>query len=83
MVERAMPKTTFEPDPVPYVISRQTSAWATDTPISHPEPPSKEQPILVGFGGIGFTSGGFAHDLTEAQLEEIFTPMYAPEGFDG
>lgn len=76
------PAGIVDPDPVPVVRPRQTTPWSTDTFISQPLPASKEMPVLVSFGGFGFTSGGIAHDVTEAQVEEIFTPMFAPEGFN-
>lgn len=62
---------------------RRTSIWATDTAVSQPEAVDPGQPILVDLGGIGFTSGGLAHVLTNVDLEEIFTPHYAPEGYGG
>lgn len=57
--------------------------WATDTAVSRPEPMDPDAPVVVNFGGIGFTTGGMAHNLTQADVEDIFTPYYAPEGFEG
>ena len=57
--------------------------WATDVPISFPEPPSEDAPVLVDFDGFGFTSGGIVHNLSGADLEEMVTPTFAPQGFGG
>ena len=54
--------------------------WGADVPISKPVPPPREQPVHVDMGGIGFTSGGLAHYLSEADAEEWFLPTYAPPG---
>lgn len=52
--------------------------WAADTPVSRPEPLG-ERPSLMSFeGGFCFTTGGMAFDLDETQVEEVFTPTYAP-----
>jgi hypothetical protein len=53
-----------------------SDVWATDVQISQPVPP--ENPILVEFGGMGFTAGGMAHNLTESDREELFRPTFAP-----
>lgn len=55
--------------------------WASDTPVSQPEPMENSLPMLVDFGGVGMTSGGLAHSLTQADIEDVFTPFYAPEGY--
>jgi hypothetical protein len=56
-------------------------AWGSDVPISMPEAPSKEQPIMVTFeDGFGMTTGGIAHAVTESQVEQMATPFYAPAG---
>ena len=57
--------------------------WATDTPISFPEPPPSDTPVLVDFDGFGFTSGGIVHNLSGADLEEMVTPTFSPQGFTG
>lgn len=59
-----------------------TSDWSSDVEVSQPIPPEGRE-VLVDLGGFGFTSGGIAHNLTEAEREAIFTPTYAPEGDDG
>lgn len=55
--------------------------WAADTAISRPEPLQPQAPMLVDLGGFAVTSGGLAHALTVDDAEEIFTPIYAPEGY--
>ena len=55
--------------------------WSTDTPISAPEAPPADVPVLTDFGGFGFSMNGIVHNVSEADLEEMTTPMYAPEGF--
>jgi len=56
-------------------------AWGSDVPISMPEAPTQEQPVLVTFnGGFGMTTGGIAHDVTESQVDQMAQPFYAPSG---
>lgn len=55
--------------------------WSSDTPVSTPEPLPPDTPIVVAFGGIGFTTGGLAHDVSESDIENLFTPFFSPEGF--
>lgn len=55
-------------------------SWASDVPVSKPVPPDPDQPVLVDLGGFGYTTGGISHNLTDGDLEAIFTPLYAPEG---
>lgn len=33
---------------------------------------------MLSFGGFGFTAGGMVHDITEADLDEVFSPIYGP-----
>jgi hypothetical protein len=54
--------------------------WASDGIVSQPEPVTDDHPTLVVFGGIGFRAGGLAHDISEADREEMFSPVFAPEG---
>jgi hypothetical protein len=54
--------------------------WASDVQVSQPSGPPSDRPILVDFGGFGFTTGGVAHNLTEAEREAIFTPFFSPQG---
>jgi hypothetical protein len=53
--------------------------WASDVRVSQPEPP-EDRPVQVDFGGMGFTTGGIAHNISEADREEIFSPHYSPDG---
>lgn len=57
--------------------------WASDTPISFPEPPPGDIPVLVDFDGFGFTMGGIVHNISQADLEEILTPTFSPSGYQG
>jgi len=57
--------------------------WASDVRISQPEPASAEQPVQINLGGLGFTSGGLQHMISSSEIEEIFTPTYAPDGSSG
>jgi hypothetical protein len=50
--------------------------WAADTPISMPLP--AQYPILVDFGGFGFTEWGLQHNLNYAEWEELIQPDFAP-----
>lgn len=54
--------------------------WASDTPVSAPQPPPTDVPVLVDFGGFGFSMNGMVHNLTSEDLEDMLTPLYAPEG---
>ncbi|MDX1409163.1 MAG: hypothetical protein R3330_13545, partial [Saprospiraceae bacterium] len=63
------------------LLARDT--WAADTDISQPVPPDDETPVLVDFQGFGFTMNGIAHNLSEADAEDLFYPSYAPEGYQG
>ena len=57
--------------------------WATDDLISFPEPPPPDAPVVESFDGFGFSMNGMVHDITPADLEEMTTPMFAPEGYRG
>lgn len=54
--------------------------WASDVKISMPVPPKVDQPVLIDLGGFGFTAGGLAHNVSKADVEEIFTPFFTPDG---
>lgn len=60
--------------------------WATDVPTSMPVP-VEQWPGMpkVDLGGFMFTINGIAHDVTESELEDIYTPRFAPPpvGSDG
>lgn len=53
--------------------------WSSDVPVSKPIP-TTDRPIMVDFGGFGFTTGGLAHNATQDDLDAIFFPLFAPEG---
>lgn len=55
--------------------------WAADTAISRPEAP--DVPVMVDFDGFGFTMNGMAHNISGGELEELITPTFAPEGYQG
>ena len=57
--------------------------WATDDLISFPEPPPADVPVVESFDGFGFSMNGMVHDITVADIEDMTTPMFAPEGFRG
>jgi hypothetical protein len=50
--------------------------WGGTTPPSLPEP--LRRPRMLHFGGFVFTDGGIAHDISEAEIEEMQIPPYAP-----
>jgi hypothetical protein len=52
--------------------------WGTDTPVSMPEPLPANTTIHVDMGGFGFTSGGIAHNFSEADLETLTSPTFLP-----
>jgi hypothetical protein len=62
-------------------MSAPGEIWASDTPISRPEAIRPEAPMLVDLGGFAMTAGGLAHGASADDIEEIFTPTYAPEGY--
>lgn len=55
--------------------------WASDGEVSKPEPLDPAMPARVRFGGFAFTAAGMAFDLDAGEVEEIFTPTFAPEGY--
>lgn len=58
-----------------------SDVWASDVPVSQPEPNDPDQPVLISLGGgFAFTSGGITHDIPDAEIEDIFTPFFAPAG---
>lgn len=57
--------------------------WASDTSVSRPEPVTQALPVLVDMGGFAMTAGGLVHNITRDDIEDIFLPVYAPEGFHG
>lgn len=51
--------------------------WASDTPVSLPEP-TEYTPMTVPMYGFVFTENGLFHDLTEADHEALRTPTFGP-----
>ena len=56
-------------------------AWGSDVPVSQPEPAASVLPILVDFGGVGMTAGGVTSTVTTSDIDDVFMPMFAPEGY--
>mgnify|MGYP006352157335 CR=1 FL=1 len=56
------------------------SAWGSDVPVSQPSPLDDPDLAQVQFGGFCFTPSGIAHAVTQADLDQIYAPMFAPEG---
>ena len=54
--------------------------WAADVKVSMPPGVDAKMPVLVDLGGFGFTAGGLAHNVTDADVEFLSTPFYAPDG---
>lgn len=59
---------------------KTTNAWASDVPVSMPQPYRPDMPVLVDMGGFGFTEGGIAHNLSAADAEAMALPFFAPDG---
>lgn len=56
------------------------NAWASDVKVSMPQGVDANKPVLVDLGGFGFTAGGLAHNLSEADVEFLSTPFFSPDG---
>jgi hypothetical protein len=57
------------------------NVWGADAPISMPEPPRKDQPVMVDLrGGFAMTTGGIVHNITEELVSRHSRPYYAPTG---
>lgn len=52
--------------------------WASDTPVSMPEPLEDASATRVSMAGFCFTENGLRHDLTQEQWEQIRRPHFAP-----
>lgn len=59
-----------------------SQAWASDAPISLPEP-AESTPLSVPMFGFVFTENGLFHDLSEADHEVLRTPTFAPPDTTG
>lgn len=35
---------------------------------------------MISLGGFGFTMGGIANNISEADREQLFTPFFSPDG---
>lgn len=55
--------------------------WATDVPISMPEPLDSSVEARVDMGTFCFTDLGIAHNFRLADLEVYTTPVFAPTTF--
>lgn len=53
--------------------------WGSDVPISEPIPSGNE--VKVDFEGFGFTMGGMTYAVSQEEIEEMFRPIFRPEGF--
>lgn len=53
--------------------------WGSDVPISEPVP--NEQEIKVDFEGFGFTMGGVTFVASQDELNDLFRPVFSPEGY--
>lgn len=62
--------------PIRQVTDRNVDPWGSDVRVSRPE--GVQHPVVKDFGGIAITQGGLEHNLTEEQVEEMFTPTYSP-----
>lgn len=58
--------------------STRQGTWSSDVPVSAPRPYTRERPVLVDFGGFGFTTGGIAINVSESDIEEAFSPFFEP-----
>lgn len=50
--------------------------WGTDGVISMPKPSPNSVLIELGDSGFVFTKGGIAHNITDADIEELSTPGF-------
>jgi hypothetical protein len=51
--------------------------WGGDVPPSLPDPIARQRFVDMG-GGFVFTDGGIAHDVSEADIERLRIPPFAP-----
>jgi hypothetical protein len=52
--------------------------WGSDVRISQPQPADPDIPVVVDLGGFGFTPNGLVHNITSTEVEEVFSPTFAP-----
>ena len=55
-----------------------SKSWSSDVRISMPKAVPDPDETQVPMFGFVFTSRGLFHHLTQADLEEIHTPTFAP-----
>lgn len=53
------------------------SLWSSDVPVSMPL--VSENQLMVSMDGFAFSTGGMAHDLTDADATRISIPDFTPE----
>lgn len=58
--------------------STPVETWASDVPISMPEP-VKDASTAIPMEGFVFTTSGLSHGVTDADIEEMKHPAYGPE----
>lgn len=56
--------------------------WIADTPISMPNPPTEQKPIVHVFEGTGFglTTYGITVALSDADRDEMLSGFFGPPG---
>lgn len=52
--------------------------WASDVPVSMPEPLADASALRIPMAGFCFTEYGLRHDLTYEQWEQVRRPHFAP-----
>lgn len=55
-----------------------SNSWASDAPISLPQPLAQDNPGLVPMFGFVFTEFGLFHDVSTAQHEDLNQPTFGP-----
>lgn len=51
--------------------------WSSDVKISMPQPIDPKE-ILLDMGSHAFTANGLFHNINSADLQELFSPTFAP-----
>jgi hypothetical protein len=54
--------------------------WSTNVPVSMPKPVDPASPVQVDFGGFAFTTKGICHNVSQSDIDEMFTPFFSPQG---
>lgn len=54
------------------------ASWMSDTVPSLPNPPDRPPQIGLGTGFV-FTTGGLAHNVTQADVQELIASLFSPE----